>query len=97
MKAAIDGFDGSVEFDPMDYDHNEYWVYVVAVCDPETEEITEEERYTDKDSFESALKNVFGRDYRSTTFEDGYVDVIAGGAQYECPAHYEIAYVVDTE
>ena len=94
MKANIEGFEGTIDFNPNT--NNEYEVYVIAICDPKTDEVVSEERYTSKEAFNDALDNTDGRDYRNVAYEDGTVYVVADGETFECKATYEIAYVVDT-
>lgn len=93
-KANANDF-GTVNFDPMDYDNNVYDLYTVAICDPETEQVTEEEHYANEDEYRSALHNTYGREVMDEQLEDGNCDVEYDGCTYECPATYHIAYVVD--
>lgn len=95
-KATVNDF-GTVTFDPMDYDNNTYDLYTVAICDPDTEQVTEEEHYADEAEYRSALYNTYGREFMDEKLEDGSCDVERDGCTYECPCIYHIAYVVDHE
>lgn len=95
-KAKVEGFEGMVEFDEMRYD-NTYDVYAIAICDPETDQVISEERYTSEDDYRSALYNTEGRELMDEQEECGYVNVTCHGEGYECEATHHIAYVIDHE
>lgn len=88
---------GTAEFDPTAHDGNIYDLYDIAICDPDTDEIIEEEHYTTEGEYLDAINGTIGREVLDEQTEYGYCQVTYDTEDYECPATYHIAYVYDTE
>ena len=96
MRGRIKGY-GEVEFDAVSYGNNFYDLYAVAICDPETDQVIEEEHYVDEDDYRMALRDTYGREVMDEQTEMGFCDVVWDGTTYECECTYHIAYVIDKE
>lgn len=96
MKATIEGY-GTIDFNPIDLDSNTFDLYCIAICNPDTDEVIEEEHYVTKSEFNTARNDVYGREVMDEQLVDGSCDVEWDGCQYECKALYHMAYVIDTE
>lgn len=94
MKGAIEGY-GVVDFDPATYDNNHYDLYCIRVCSGE--QVVGEERYTSERSYESAIRNTYGRELVSECTEDDWCDVACGREHYDCECTYHYAFVTDKE
>ena len=87
---------GEVDSDPMVADHH-FDLYDVAICDPETDQVIEEEHYTDEDDYRSALRDTYGREVMDEQQEAGFCYADYGFETYDCECTYHIAYVIDRE
>ena len=100
MKGTIDGY-GEVEFKSTRWGDNFYDLYAVAICDPETDEIVDEEHYLDEGDYRAALDDTPGREVMDEREELGSCWVTWPGDEYgdtfdaECTWHF--AYVIDKE
>lgn len=96
-KGTIKGY-GKVDFDPMNYENNVYDLFIIAIVDPGSENVKEEEHYTTESEFNSAIKNTYGRELieRRDFWPDyPYCEVWYNGECYECEQMLHVAYVVD--
>ena len=87
---------GTVDFDPMLYDHNSYDIWVIAVCDNETGIVTEEEKFISQDDYLEAL-SIDGREVMEEQDVWGFITVSYDHDDYDCEAVYHVAYVIDNE
>lgn len=93
-KGYIDGY-GTVDFDPVSIDSNEYDLWCICIC--VDEQVVAEEHYVDGDEFRAAINDTYGRELMDERLEDRYADVDTGFGTYECEVLYHFAYVVDNE
>lgn len=99
MAKALIMFYGEAEFDTMSPSSNFYYLYDVAIVDPEDNyKIAKEEHYLNKDEYRSALRDTYGREVIDEQERMGFCEVIDGwGELYECEYTYHVAYVIDSE
>lgn len=89
---------GVVEFGPMNPSGNYYELYDVAIVDPETNQITDEEHYISESDYHTALCDVYGREVLEQQKAFGECEVESNwGECYVCECDHNVAYVIDHE
>ena len=92
-------YEGTIEYDEMNYDNNDFDLYEVVVVD-ENDEFVDVERYTSFDDWKTAQNDVPGRkslDMDQERFDYVTVSMVNSGCRYEADACVHVAYVTDSE
>lgn len=95
-KGIVEGYEGTIEYDVMDYGSNFFELFAVAVCDPVTGEVLREERYAVEGDWLSAINDTAGRELRDVQKVETDARVWVGRDEYDLSTVCNIAYVVDS-
>lgn len=96
-RGIVEGYEGTVEYDVMDYGCNDFELYAVAICDPVTGEVLREERYAVEADWLSAIHGTPGRELRDVQKVETDARVWVGRDEYDHGTVCNIAYVVDPD
>lgn len=89
---------GTIDFDILEYDSNGLDLYEIAIVNPETDEIEGEEFYTDRQDWQAAQSDVYGRaslDMDKETVADVTAHIVGTFDTYDLVATVHTAYVID--